>query len=61
MKYRHLLVHECTYLNGAKLQELNSATRGVLEKLAEISGYKERFDYLVAESDRTYKGMSIQL
>jgi vacuolar-type H+-ATPase subunit D/Vma8 len=61
MKYRHLLVHECTYLNAAKLEELNKAVREVFERLVEVAGYKERFNRLVTESLRAYKGMSVTL
>jgi hypothetical protein len=54
-KYRHVVLHECTYLNGSKLQELNSACQEVLVVLVELSEHKERFDHLVAETHRTYR------
>ena len=54
-RYRHVLLHECTYLNGAKLEELNRACREVLTLLVELAGYKDRFDRLVAEERRNYQ------
>ena len=54
-KYRHVVLHECTYLNGAKLEELNRACREVLVLLIELAGYKERFDRLVAEARHAYQ------
>jgi hypothetical protein len=54
-KYRHVVLHECTYLNAAKLEELNRACREVLVVLVELAGYKERFDRLAAEAQRDYR------
>jgi hypothetical protein len=54
-KYRHVVLHECTYVNGGKLEELNRACREVLTVLVELAGYKERFDRLVAQERRTYE------
>jgi hypothetical protein len=36
--YRHLLVHECTYLRWAKLVDVNTASQAVLSRLAETAG-----------------------
>lgn len=53
-KYRHVLLHECTYLNWAKLEELNRATRSVLETLAEVSGHKATLARRVAAAKKTF-------
>lgn len=53
-KYRHVLLHECTYLGWQKLEELNCATRAVLEQLVELSGHKARLERLVAEAKKTF-------
>ena len=54
-------MHECTYLNGGKLEELNLACCEVLTILVERAGYKERYGRLVRDAERTYKGMSVTL
>jgi len=60
-KYRQLLLHECTYLNAGKLEELNKASKEVFEKLVELAGYKEHFDRLVAEAAKVYEGVLVKL
>jgi hypothetical protein len=54
-KYRHVVLHECTYLNGSKLEELNRACREVLMQLVELAGYKERYERLAVEARRAYQ------
>lgn len=54
-KYRHVVLHECTYLNGSKLEELNRACRVVLGQLVELAGYKERYERLATEARRAYQ------
>jgi hypothetical protein len=44
IRYRHLLVHECTYLRWAKLVDVNTAADAVLSKLAEAAGLREYLD-----------------
>lgn len=51
-KYRHVVLHECTYLNAATLEELNRACRDVLVRLIELSGHRALFDQLVAAVQR---------
>lgn len=41
--YRHLLVHECTYLRWAKLVDVNTATEAVLSRLADAAGLGDYF------------------
>jgi len=60
-KYRHLLVHECTYLNATKLTELNAACREMLEKLVELAGYKEHYERRMASARDNYKDITIKL
>ena len=54
-RYRHVVLHECTYLNGGKLQELNRACQEVFVRLVGLAGQRERFDRLAAEARRAYQ------
>ena len=60
-KYRHLLLHECTYLNAAKLQELNTTCETILGKLVDLAGHMARYARLVADSRRAYRGLKVTL